>query len=53
MSPCGTLALAGAPRELAEVFDYLRQEGIPRRFCRERHMGSRAIVIAYRVDPRP
>ncbi|MHA3770256.1 polynucleotide kinase-phosphatase [Verrucomicrobiota bacterium sgz303538] len=48
MSPVETSRLDGLLEHPAEAFAYFRHEGIPRVICEEKHMGSRAVVIACR-----
>jgi protein phosphatase len=50
MSPCQTSALPDRLEHPAEAFEYFRSQGVPRVVCEEKHMGSRAVVIACR-DP--
>jgi protein phosphatase len=51
MSPCETSRVEGLLEHPAEAFAYYRSEGAPRVVCEEKHMGSRAVVIAC-VDER-
>jgi protein phosphatase len=46
MSPSGTSKEPGLLEHPAEAFDYYRHEGVARVVCEEKHMGSRAVVIA-------
>jgi protein phosphatase len=46
MSPCETTAEPGLLEHPAEAFAYYRSQGAPRVICEEKHMGSRAVVIA-------
>jgi len=46
MSPSDTSKKPGLLEHPAEAFDYYRHEGVGRVVCEEKHMGSRAIVIA-------
>src|SRR5205823_1475009 len=48
MSPPETTRLPGLLEHPAEAFAYFRHEGIPRVICEEKHMGSRAVVVACR-----
>src|SRR4051812_10125604 len=48
MSPCATSGEAGLLEHPAEAFAYYRSEGAPRVVCEEKHMGSRAVVVACR-----
>ncbi|HWD09867.1 MAG TPA: polynucleotide kinase-phosphatase [Actinomycetota bacterium] len=48
MSPAETSAREGLLEHPAEAFAYFRTEGVPAVVCQEKHMGSRAIVIACR-----
>ncbi|MDE2938265.1 MAG: polynucleotide kinase-phosphatase, partial [Chloroflexota bacterium] len=48
VSPCETSKLPGLLEHPAEVFDYYRGNGVASVVCEEKHMGSRAIVIAGR-----
>lgn len=50
MSPTETTEQPGLLEHPAEAFAYFRREGIPRVVCEEKHMGSRAIVIACRDE---
>ena len=50
MSPCGTSSEPGLLEHPAEAFGYYRDAGAARVVCEEKHMGSRAVVIACR-DP--
>src|SRR5437660_8300159 len=50
MSPTGTSNEAGLLEHPAEAFAYFRHEGIPKLICEEKHMGSRAVVIACRDE---
>jgi polynucleotide kinase-phosphatase len=50
MSPCETSRELGLLEHPAEAFAYYRNEGAPRVICEEKHMGSRAIVIACRDE---
>jgi protein phosphatase len=50
MSPCETSAAPGLLEYPAEAFAYYRNQGAPRVVCEEKHMGSRAIVIACRDE---
>jgi protein phosphatase len=46
MSPCETTSEAGLLEHPAEAFAYYRTQGVPKVICEEKHMGSRAVVIA-------
>lgn len=46
MSPCATSARDGLLEHPAEAFAYYREHGQPRVICEEKHMGSRAVMIA-------
>jgi hypothetical protein len=46
MSPCETSGEAGLLEHPAEAFAYYRSQGAPQVVCGEKHMGSRAVVIA-------
>ena len=48
MSPCETSGEPGLLEHPAEAFAYYRSQGAPRVVCEEKHMGSRAVVIACR-----
>jgi protein phosphatase len=48
MSPCETSGEAGLLEHPADAFAYYRSEGAPQVVCEEKHMGSRAVVIACR-----
>ena len=48
ISPCATSGLPGLLEHPAEVFDYYRSNGISSVVCEEKHMGSRAVVVAGR-----
>jgi len=48
MSPCETSGEAGLLEHPAEAFAYYRSQGAPQVVCEEKHMGSRAVVIACR-----
>jgi protein phosphatase len=50
MSPTETTEQPGLLEHPAEAFGYFRREGVPRIVCEEKHMGSRAIVIACRDE---
>src|SRR5205823_4262013 len=50
MSPCETSRVAGLLEHPAEAFAYYRSEGAPQVICEEKHMGSRAVVIACRDE---
>ncbi len=46
MSPAETTREAGLLEHPAEAFAYYRSQGCPQVVCEEKHMGSRAVVIA-------
>ncbi len=46
MSPCETSSIDGFLEYPTEAFEYYRSSGVTRVVCEEKHMGSRAIVIA-------
>ncbi|WP_165225587.1 polynucleotide kinase-phosphatase [Aquisphaera insulae] len=46
MSPCETSRAEGLLEHPAEAFAYYRAEGVPQVICEEKHMGSRAVVVA-------
>ena len=48
MSPSETSRLPGLLEHPAEAFGYYRGRGVARVVCEEKHMGSRAIVVACR-----
>ncbi|MEK7270249.1 MAG: polynucleotide kinase-phosphatase [Planctomycetota bacterium] len=48
MSPCETSRSGSFLEHPAEAFDYFLHAGIPRVVCEEKHMGSRAVVVACR-----
>ncbi|QDU23519.1 polynucleotide kinase-phosphatase [Urbifossiella limnaea] len=50
MSPCETSAEPGLLEHPAEAFAYFRSQGAPRVVCEEKHMGSRAVVVACRDE---
>jgi protein phosphatase len=50
MSPCETSRAEGLLEHPAEAFAYYRNEGVPQVICEEKHMGSRAVVIACRDE---
>ena len=50
MSPCETSSEAGLLEHPAEAFAYYRSQGAPQVVCEEKHMGSRAVVIACRDE---
>jgi protein phosphatase len=51
MSPCETSGEPGLLEHPAEAFAYYRGEGVPQVICEEKHMGSRAVVVACRDEP--
>ena len=50
-SPCDTSKLAGLLEQPSEVFDYYRNNGVSSVIYEEKHMGSRAVVVASRDAP--
>ena len=50
MSPSKTSHAPGLLEHPAEAFAYFRHAGVPRVVCEEKHMGSRAVVIACRDE---
>ena len=48
ISPCETSKLTGVLEHPAEVFAYYRNNGVSSVVCEEKHMGSRAVVVAGR-----
>ena len=46
ISPCDSSRLPGMLEHPAEVFTYYRNSGVSSVICEEKHMGSRAIVVA-------
>lgn len=50
MSPCATSRVEGLLEHPAEAFAYYRDEGVPTVVCEEKHMGSRAVVVACRDE---
>ena len=48
ISPCDTSKLPGMLEHPTEVFAYFRNNGVSSVVCEEKHMGSRAIVVAGR-----
>jgi protein phosphatase len=50
MSPCQTSHVEGLLEHPSEAFAYYRNEGAPRVICEEKHMGSRAVVVAFRDE---
>jgi protein phosphatase len=48
MSPSETSTQPGWLEHPAEAFAYYRQQGVPRVVCEEKHMGSRAVLVACR-----
>jgi protein phosphatase len=50
MSPCETSRAEGLLEHPAEAFTYYRNEGAPKVICEEKHMGSRAVVVACRDE---
>ena len=50
MSPCETSGELGLLEHPAEAFAYYRSQGAPQVVCEEKHMGSRAVVVACRDE---
>ena len=50
MSPCETSHEPGLLEHPAEAFAYYRSQGAPQVVCEEKHMGSRAVVVACRDE---
>ncbi len=50
MSPCETSGEPGLLEHPAEAFAYYRSQGAPQVVCEEKHMGSRAVVVACRDE---
>jgi hypothetical protein len=50
MSPSETSNIDGFLEHPEEAFNYFRSQGIPRVICEQKHMGSRAVVIACRDE---
>jgi protein phosphatase len=50
MSPCETSGQPGLLEHPAEAFAYFRGQGAPLVVCEEKHMGSRAVVVACRDE---
>jgi protein phosphatase len=50
VSPSETTNEPGLLEHPSEAFAYYRQQGVPKVVCEEKHMGSRAIVIACRDE---
>jgi protein phosphatase len=48
MSPCATATAEGYLEHPAEAFAYFGEHGVERVVCEQKHMGSRAVVIAGR-----
>jgi protein phosphatase len=48
MSPSATCPGGDYLEHPSEAFAYFRSEGVPRVVCQEKHMGSRAVVVACR-----
>ena len=48
ISPCDSSRLPGMLEHPTEVFSYFRNNGVSKVICEEKHMGSRAIVVAGR-----
>ena len=48
MSPSETSALPGMLEHPAQAFEYYRRNGVERVVCQEKHMGSRAVIVAGR-----
>ena len=51
MAPCATSAQPGLLEHPAEAFAAYAADGIAEVICEEKHMGSRAILLACRDDP--
>ena len=51
MSPCATSAEPGLLEHPAEAFAAYAADGVAEVLCEEKHMGSRAMVLACRDDP--
>lgn len=50
MSPCETSKEAGMLEHPVEAFSYYRTRGVDKVVCEQKHMGSRAVVIACRNE---
>ena len=50
LSPPATTSIDGLLEHPREAFDAYRREGVTRLLCEEKHMGSRAVVIACRDE---
>ena len=50
MAPCATSAVGGLLEHPAEAFAGYAADGITAVICEEKHMGSRAVVLAFRDD---
>jgi protein phosphatase len=50
MSPVSTAERDGLLEHPDQAFSYFRQEGVAKLICEEKHMGSRAVVIACRDE---
>jgi protein phosphatase len=50
MSPPATTTREGLLEHPSEAFDAYRRDGVTRLVCEEKHMGSRAVVVACRDD---
>ena len=50
MSPCETSRAEGLLEHPEEAFGYFLNEGVARVVCEEKHMGSRAVVVACRDE---
>src|SRR5437660_8302912 len=50
MSPCETSGEPGLLEHPAEAFSYYRGQGAAQVICEEKHMGSRAVVVACRDE---
>jgi polynucleotide kinase-phosphatase len=50
MSPCETSGEPGLLEHPSEAFAYYRSQGAPQVVCEEKHMGSRAVVVACRDE---
>jgi hypothetical protein len=51
MSPCATATAEGYLEHPAEAFAYFAEHGVEQVLCEQKHMGSRAVVIAGRSPP--
>jgi polynucleotide kinase-phosphatase len=53
MAPCSTSAVDGYLEHPEQAFADYRSAGVDRVVCQEKHMGSRAVVLAYRDAEAP